>query len=337
MTMLIVALEVLLALTLLLSALGKLVAPDRGRRAFVALGIPVRHPRFAAAGIIGAELLIAFGLIISSGWTLAVVAWVAAAFTFALLVVVVRAHRSGSQEDCGCFGDWLPSRIGAPLIARNVAMTVSAITLGTVSTIAASTRVPVGLAPAINAGEFADQIYWSLAACAMTAAVIGTTTRALEPSRDTSPQTRTERPGRGSGAVLLPGSGEIVDLTRPGAQPRLLVFLRPGCRACIAARDLVAVHMRALEPIVEVYLVYTPSGGNIDDLATADVPARARLAVDIAGSLGDRLDIGARRPAAALLTRTGEMAVPVAGDFDTMTVLISGLVAVAAETDGALS
>lgn len=331
MTVLVVTLSSLLALLFLLSAGGKLVAPDRGQRTFAALRIPVLQPRYAALGIITVEALVAVGLIVASGWPLAFVAWSATVLAVALLAVVVRAYRSGSAEECGCFGDWLPSRIGAPLIARNVAIAVSAIALGVLSTAAALAGVRVDVLHVVFASELASPIHWSLAACVFTAVVVATVIRAWDMPRDAMAQVNREGSDEPSGAVLLPDSGEIVDLTRPGARPRLLVFLRAGCRPCIATRELMGAHIHTIAPIVDVHLIYTASSGNIEELPDAGDGLGKFVAVDIAGSLGHRLGVGARRPAAALVARDGEMAVPVASEFDSVGVLIDGLVTVAVE------
>lgn len=331
MTVLVVTLSSLLALIFLLSAAGKLVAPDRGQRTFAALRIPVRRPRYAALGIIAVEALVAVGLIVASGWPLAFIAWSATALTLALLAVVVRAHRSGSAEECGCFGDWLPSRIGAPLIARNVAITVTAIALSTLSTVAALAGARVGILPVLFEADIASPIHWSLAACVFTAAVVATVIRAWNVPGNALTRVNREVSDEPSGAVLLPDRGEIVDLTRPGTRPRLLVFLRAGCRPCIAARQLVSANIRTIAPIVDVYFIYTASSGNLEDLPDAGEASGVRVGVDVAGSLGHHLDIGARRPAAALVTRDGERTVPVASEFDNIRMLIGGLVTVAVE------
>ncbi|WP_460781938.1 MauE/DoxX family redox-associated membrane protein [Microbacterium shaanxiense] len=325
MNALVVVLIALLVLVLFASAFGKVHATDRGQAAFAALRIPMSQPRVAALALIAAESAIALWLTLASGWALAIGAWLATAFMSALLAVVVRAHRLGSTEDCGCFGDWLPSRIGASLIGRNLSLVIAAVVLSILSTFAAAEGRRAGVTPLFSPAAEDAAVYWALAACAITAIVIGTAVRALSRA-STEPSPLVEPT---SSVVLLPDSGDIVDLAKPGTRARLIVFLRAGCRACIAVHELLAMEGGALSAVVDVYVVYSLPQGNLDNVDALSAPTGAALAVDLAGSLGSRLEVGVRRPAAALVVPTGNGTVPVALGTDGISALVSSLVAVA--------
>ncbi|QNA94113.1 hypothetical protein G4G29_05300 [Microbacterium sp. Se63.02b] len=103
-------LAVFLATVFAASALGKVRSADRGLTAFTALRIPVRHPHTAAVSLIVLEAVMALGLLLTTGWLFVGFSSAALLLCTGLLIAVVRAHRLGSDDDCGCFGEWLPLR-----------------------------------------------------------------------------------------------------------------------------------------------------------------------------------------------------------------------------------
>lgn len=111
------------------SAIGKLRDADHGRRALTSLRIDVPAPLATAIGIIVVELLTALSLLLATGWLFLIASGAALALTTALLVVVIRTYRLGSHDDCGCFGEWLPARIGPALIVRNIVLVILAVLL----------------------------------------------------------------------------------------------------------------------------------------------------------------------------------------------------------------
>lgn len=117
------SLTVFLAVVFAVSAVGRLRSADGGSAAFAALRIPVGHPKTAAGALIAVEAVVAVGLLATAGWLFVVFAAAALLLTSGLLIAVVRAHRLGATDDCGCFGDWLPAAIGARLIVRNALLT----------------------------------------------------------------------------------------------------------------------------------------------------------------------------------------------------------------------
>ena len=317
----IIPLTVFLAVVFAVSAIGKLRSPDRGRAAFAALQIPVRHPDAAAIVLIAVEALVAVGLVTTRGWVFLAFAAAALVLTAGLLVVVVRAHRLGVTDDCGCFGDWLPAAIGPRLIARNVALTLVAVgVLVPAAAVLMLTDEPVGPRLALSSPLTAGHVGGALAASALVAIATWSLVRAAAPAAAApSPA------GRGAGAVLLPDTSEIVDLLAPGTRARLLVFVSPGCHACERALTPLRNAPDEVAGLVDVYIVQRALPGSAHVRSAHEVPRGAHFALDIGGSLGASLATGPATPVAALIGTDGIQAGPLAIGSDETTLLVESI------------
>ncbi|WP_223626585.1 MauE/DoxX family redox-associated membrane protein [Microbacterium sp. EST19A] len=325
MTAFVIPLAVFLAVVFAASAIGKLRSPDRGRAAFSALQIPVRRPDAAAIALIVAEALVALGLVATWGWVFVVFAAAAVVLTAGLLVVVVRAHRRGATDDCGCFGDWLPAAIGPRLITRNVMLALAAVgVLVTSVLIVTLTDEPLGVPLVLSSPVHAGDALGALAASALISAAAWSTARA------TTSVAAAQSAARGAGAVLLPETSEIADLLAPGTRARLLLFVSAGCHACETALAPLRNPEDDISTLVDVFVVQRAASGSSATRSAHELPRDARFALDIGGSLGASLGTGPATPVAALIGTDGIQAGPLAIGSDETTQLVESLRSLAA-------
>lgn len=321
----VIPLAAFLAGVFAVSAVGKLRSADRGRAAFDALQLPVRHPDAAAIGIIVVELVVAIGLLTTSGWVFVAAATAAVLLTGGLLLVVTRAHRLGVTDDCGCFGDWLPSAIGPRLITRNAILLAAALgVLIPTFWVQAVAGVPMGVPVAVTALDSAAVVIGATAAAAM----IGLAVWSIVRSAVGAPATAAA-PARGVGAVLLPDRAEIVDVLAPGVRARLVFFVSPGCHACETALAALQVAEDDVSALVDVYVVQRAVSGAADVESTHPLPRTARFALDVGGSLASHLGTGPGTPVAALIGTDGTQAGPLAIGSDEVVQLLDSILALA--------
>lgn len=318
---------VFLAVVFAVSAIGKLRAPDRGAAAFAALRIPVARAEAAATVLIVLETLVAVALIVTTGWFFVAASGAALLLTIGLLVAVIRAHRLGATEDCGCFGEWLPAAIGPRLIFRNavlafVAFLLFAPTLFFLAVAGWSTGVPRLLSP----GPAATMSLGALAASTVIALGVWSIARASS----TVPMAPSAM-ARGDGAILIPATDEVVDVLAPASRARLLVFVSAGCHACATALDTLIHAQSPLGSVVDIYVIQRASQSSTMVLPAHELPTAARFALDIGGSLGGALEIGPARPVAALIGTDGTQAGPLALGSAEIAQLVGSIVAVADE------
>lgn len=323
MTAFVIPLVVFLAAVFAVSAIGKLRSPDRGRAGFIALQLPVRNSAAAALALIVAEAVVALALVISSGWLLVAAGAAALALTVGLTIVVVRAHRRGATDDCGCFGDWLPAAIGPRLIVRNVILTVIAAAVFASALLAAVTSTPLGLPLALMSRPSAVVALGAIAAALLIAAGVWSIIRAA-----TAPSPTGAIP-RGAGAVLVAASAEIVDVLAPSPRAQLLVFVARGCHACAAALASLSAAESSLTRLVDIYVVQRAVGGSAEVRPVHDLPASARFALDVGGSLGMALGVGTATPVGVLIGTDGIQAGPQALGSDEVELLIDSIRALA--------
>lgn len=321
----VVPLTVFLAVVFAVSALGKLRSPDRGRASFAALRIPVRRPDTAAVALITAEALVALGLVSTWGWLF--IAFAAAAFllTAGLLVVVIRAHRMGATDDCGCFGDWIPAAIGPQLITRNVMLTIASVGVLVPSLLVqVLLGEPVGVPLALASPTSVMATIGALTAAALIAAATWATVRA-----SAAPPAVASAGDRGAGAVVVPATGEIVDLLAAGSRARLLLFVSPGCHACETSLTALRAAEDDLSGLVDLYVVQRAASGAADTSSAHALPRAARFALDVGGSLSANLGTGRATPVAALIGTDGLQAGPLAVGSDETTLLFDSIRALA--------
>lgn len=321
----VVPLTVFLAVVFAVSALGKLRSADRGSASFAALQIPVRHPDAAAVALIAAEAVVAVGLVSTGGWLFVGFAAGTFVLTAGLLIVVVRAHRKGATDDCGCFGEWIPSAIGPRLILRNVMLTIAAsAVLASSILVQALLGGPVGVPLALSSPSSVAPTVGALAAAALIAVATWATVRASAATPAAS------SPGdRGAGAVVVPETGEIVDLLAAGSRARLLVFVSPGCHACETALTALRAAEDDLNGLVDLYVVQRAASGAAGTESAHALPQAARFALDVGGSLSASLGTGRATPVAALIGTDGLQAGPLAVGSDETALLIDSIRALA--------
>ncbi len=319
-----VPLALFLAAVFAVSAIGKLRSSDRGRAGFDALQIRVANPNAAAAALIIVEAIVAISLIVTTGWLFVAASGASLLLTVALLAVVVRAHRLGVNDDCGCFGDWLPAAIGPRLITRNVVLVVIAAALLLSAFLTQSVMgVPPGVPEAFAAGPGSVGVLGALIALLLIALATWSTARASADASVASALTH------GVGAVVIPSSGQIVDVLAPSTRARLLLFVSPGCHACAT----VLTHLHQVEaqiaPFTDVYVIQKVIHGALAIAPDHTLPERVQFALDVGGSLGAVLDVGIARPVVALIGSDGTQAGPLALGSDEAILLIDSIVALA--------
>ncbi|MBW8732418.1 MAG: hypothetical protein JF622_16000, partial [Terrabacter sp.] len=111
---------VILAVVLVVSAVGKLRSPSASAEAFRDLRVPTTlSGRLVVEALPWGELLLAVALLLVGG-PVGIVAAVAALLLFtAYLVLVVRAVGFDEDVDCACFGEFAPGRITRRTVVRN--------------------------------------------------------------------------------------------------------------------------------------------------------------------------------------------------------------------------
>lgn len=318
---------VFLAAVFAASAIGKLRAPDRGRAAFEALRIPVSHVETAATAVIVLEALLAVALVMTTGWFFIIATGGALLLTSALLIIVIRAYRLGATDDCGCFGDWLPSAIGPKLIVRNAVLTALSFLLFVPALVFISiTTRATGVPLVLGSGAAANGSFGALAASALIAAAVWSMARATPTVPPLLPTL-----ALGDGAVVVTATSEIVDVLAPGPRARLLLFVSPGCHACATAIDGIARAEAPLSGLVDIYVVQRASRGSASVTSGHPLPSSASFALDIGGSLGNALNIGIPRPVATLIGTDGAQAGPLAVGSHEVGLLVSSLTSLTAE------
>lgn len=320
---------VFLAVVFAASAVGKVRSADRGRAAFTALQLPVRSPSAAAVTLIVVEAVVAVGLLVTSGWLFVGIAAATLLLTAGLSIAVVRAHRLGATDDCGCFGDWLPTAIGPRLIVRNLVLTVIAASTLAAALVAATASAPVGLPAAFASASSARVALDALGSGLLVATGVWSIARASDPRRPASGPPSASPLPRGSGALLLPGTAEVVDVLAPAARARLLLFVAPGCHACATALASLRAAEAPLSAVTDLYVIQSALRGAASPEPPHSLPASARFALDVGGSVGAALVTGTATPVAALIGTDGVQAGPLAVGSDEVDVLIDSIRALA--------
>jgi len=316
-------LTVFLAAVFGASAVGKLRSADHGRSAFAALRVPVRRPGIAAATLIAVEAVVAIGLVVTTGGAFVALAVAALVLSAGLSLAVLRAHRLGATDDCGCFGTWLPAPIGPRLVVRNLVLTVIAACVLAAAVLAVLASAPLGVPAILVAGPSAVVAVSAIGSGLLIAAGVWSIVGAARPLPSPAGSTP-----RGSGALLRVDTAEIIDVLAPAERARLLVFVSPGCHACAAALESLHAASAPLDAVVDLYVVQTAVRGSATAQWTHDLPASARFALDVGGSVGERLGTGLATPVAALIGTDGAQAGPLALGSEEIDMLIGSLRAV---------
>lgn len=227
-----------LAVVLLVSGIAKIRSTDT-QEELAALGVPaaLRHPVFLRLHP-WAEIALGLGLLVTSGWLLALVAAGATALMGLYAVLITRAVRTGSAERCNCFGELFDARLTWRSVARNL-------TLVGISLVVLAGALAGWSAPGI-VGETPGAVLAVLAA-AVVGGLTWTIVTTPSPTPETSPAPAAEDeeeldyvryPIPFAWVESADGARSTVrELAQQKA--RLLVFLSTGCGACVpVAKDL---------------------------------------------------------------------------------------------------
>lgn len=312
------------------AALAKLVDRDAAREGARQLGVPAAMVAAVGIGLPLAELAVAIGLATTpaaGGASLAAVVLLAA---FTVLIGVNLA--AGRHPACNCFGaDAAP--IGVATLVRNVALTAAAGLLAGRSIAGASlgsyreltTDQAWILAGAGAVVALAALTAWVLVNLVRQNARLLERIEALEALASGAPAARRQRskglppgtPAPPIAAVDTAGQtlalGDLLD-----GRPLVLVFVEPGCGACVALGDELALRR---EPFTDRRVVVIAS-------ATMEATAAKFGAITAADVLADPTGEVSRAygvvgtPSAVVVTPDGRIARPLAeGRFDSRRLL----------------
>ena len=250
----------LLAAVLAVAAAGKLRAPARSADALVALDVPrwLRDPRLVKAHP-WAELALAVGLVLTTGWLGTAVA-VAAALLFAgYLVLIARAAAQPEPVDCDCFGALGAGPVTRLTVVRNVWYLV-------VAGLAIWAHV-AGVGPASAMVGLGAAGWWWVAGAAAAAVTVGVTMHGqgsarleADPAEDEDDADDYIRVRTPAVPVSLPDGGTrtLRDLSRERAQ--LILLVSETCGFCEVVAKQVPAWRKELELIDLRLLVPTEPG-----------------------------------------------------------------------------
>ena len=250
---------VILAVVLVVSAVGKLRSPSASAEAFRDLRVPAPlSGRFVVEALPWGELLLAVVLLLVGG-PVGMVAGVAAVLLFtAYLVLVVRALAFDEDVECACFGEFAPGRITRRTVVRNAwLVALAAVTLGVATQ---------GSSVAARVADERLPWWWLVAALATAVTTWLVAGPATAPERREDPPAHTDEEGdyvrtRTPALPVTLGDGSVTHLRRLSeARPQLLLYVSEGCASC---QDVIA-----------------GAPGWRDDLAALDVRLVVRSAPD---------------------------------------------------------
>ena len=291
----------LLAAVLTLSWAAKVGAADETADAIVSLRLPhalldLRVPRLLPWG----ELALAALLVLTPQPVYAAAAALVVCLTTAYLAVVVRAARFEEPATCACFGRLGLATVGPVSVVRNAVLL--AVALLTLADAVTHEGVPARLA-----GLDGEGLAWlaMAAVCALVGALVvwgGRDGAAPGPvagaggAGDVEAHLRAPIPFAG---LTTPDGAAVTLRQLAAAQPRLLLFLSPGCGACLRVLDRVPAFVAATPELRTHPVVGSPE-------AARSLPDGLDVLLDEDRSVRDVFAVGA--PAAVLLGADGLLA-----------------------------
>lgn len=298
----------LLAVVLVVSAVGKLRAPERSRAAFTAMGVPAWLDRpWVSKAHPWAEIALAALLLVASGPLGVVVAAAALLLMLVYVALVVRALRRPVDVDCACFGSIGGERVTVGTVWRNLWLTALAVVTVTCAVEGPSVVSRVGALDAAGG-------WWlvSVLAAAVTAGlVLGTgghghanTAETAAPEveeylDDDGDYLRSRTPA----VPVLLGDGTTTDLrTLSAERAQLLLFVSEGCGSCVPVIEAVPEWREQL-PQLDIRFVLQVDR-EVSRLTSAAEP---RSLHDLEGLVRDSFDTRAT-PSAMLLGADGLLA-----------------------------
>lgn len=271
----------LLALVLVVSGIAKVRDPQSTQESFHTLRLPLWLTRSAAPRLLPwAEIVLAGGLLLTSGWVQVLVALAAIALFTAYLVLIVRASRFPDKVECGCLGKLGLGTVGTVTIVRNVLLLALA-----AATLAAATLVDPSRAGSVIARLVdADAGEWGwLAAVAVAILVTGLMTYAsgsgpaAEFPEEEVPEEFVEYERRPTPTLFLTDiHGDRHNLVAlAAAQARLVIYGEMRCGGCLTVLETLPA-FQAANPEIAVHVLVD----SYDMDARAKIPAELAVFVD---------------------------------------------------------
>ena len=260
---------VILAVVLVVSAVGKLRAPSASAEAFRDLRVPAPlSSSLVVQALPWVELVLALALVALGGLPGAAAAVGALVLFTAYLVLVVRALGFDEDVECACFGEFAPGRISRRTVVRNAwlvalaALSVGAATQGS----SVLTRIADGRLP-----------WWWLAGAVAAAVTTWLVAGAsAEAARQVEPTAYAEEEGdyvryRTPALPVTLGDGTTTNLRAlSSARAQLLLYVSDTCGSCEAIIEAAPEWSRELTPLdVRLVLRSTPDQ---TQLTSADEP-----------------------------------------------------------------
>lgn len=317
-----VAAQVLLSLTLLVSGLSKIRDPRATEDAMRSLRLPARklHP-LASRLIAPTELALAVLAWIPVPWVQTVVAAATLALMTAFLVTIARALTFPEKVSCSCFGTLGSPTVSRATLGRNIVL----VALSVIALIAAGS----GITAHTELHHGLTLLGWALA-LTVTALLTVLTMGISRPATDADPYTAPaiqSRPSSESAAnvegmedveeldyertpiphaLVRRSDGELATLhSIATGHAALLVWINPGCGPCERILDKLPAWREQLTPYVVTHVVVPRS---LDSLFGQDTErVGAEPLEDIQRTLSGALGIGGW-PAAVLLGADGMLA-----------------------------
>lgn len=290
----------ILAVVLVVSAVGKLRSPRASAEAFRDLRVPaLLSGHGAVRGLPWAEIALAVALVLLGGRP-GVLASVATLVLFtAYLWLVVRGLGFDVPVDCACFGEFAPGRITRGTVVRNawlVALAVLAVVASTQGS-SVATRLADGGAP-----------WWWVAGAVAAAVTVRLVVGGSGPAAELDEQAAlVEEEGeylrvRTPALPVTLGDGSTTTLRRLSeTRPQLLVYVSETCGSCREVIDAVPGWREQLPQLdVRILVRADPESSG---LASTQEPLSVH---DAEGLVYETFDL--RTPGAVLLGADGLLA-----------------------------
>ena len=295
---------VILAVVLVVSAVGKLRAPRASAEAFRDLRVPaLLSGPLVVQGLPWVEVVLAVALVVAGGAVGAVAAVAALLLFTAYLVLVVRALGFDEDVECACFGEFAPGRITRRTVVRNAwLVALSAVAVGVATTQASSVaaRVADGRLPWwwLMAAVAAALTTWLVAGASGAPSAEAAQVDPSAPAQDEGDYVRCRTPAL---PVTL-GDGTTTTLRRLSAErPQLLLYVSETCGSCVPVIEGASAWREQLPQLdVRLVLRFDPSSST---LGSAEEPLSVH---DTEGLVYETFDL--RTPSALLLGADGLLA-----------------------------
>jgi hypothetical protein len=293
----------ILAVVFLVSAWGKLRAPEASSQAFSTMRVPAPlSTPFVVRALPWVEVALALALVITSGALGVVAAAGAVALVAAYLWLVVRARGFEEDVDCACFGSLGASRVTRLTVVRNVWLLILSLVTFVLAVADGSvvSRVTDGRSP----------WWWLIAAAAAAATVVliaGLPGTGAERADATSGELAVDEGDyvrmRTPALPIMLGDGSHANLRQLSQErAQLLLYVSEGCGSC---QDVIAAVPNWREDLALLDIRFIVRQG--PEASSLTSPSEPRSLHDTEGLLNQSFDMRAT-PSAILLGADGLVA-----------------------------